>query len=161
MVMQCNLLLHRLQELNMKKIMIIGRTSCGKTTFSQALNHIPLKYKKTQTIEVINNTIDTPGEYIENRRLYRALIVTSAEAEAVVMMQDCTVSECIFPTSFSAIFNGKPVIGIVSKIDSAKDEEQILWAERMLKLAGAKHIFMISSVKGIGIEAVKEYLSNL
>lgn len=145
----------------MKKIMLIGRTACGKTTFCQALHRTSLCYKKTQAIEFINNTIDTPGEYVENRRLYGALIVTSADANIILLMQDCTGLECIFAPSFSSMFNGKPVIGVVSKIDNANDEEQILQAEEKLKLAGAEKIFRISSVEGIGIEKFEEYLNNL
>lgn len=141
--------------------MLIGKTNCGKTTFCQVLHNFPVCYKKTQVIELVCNTIDTPGEYIENINLYRALIVTSVEADLIIFMQDCTAQESIFAPYISAMFNGKPVIGIVSKIDCADSEEDIIVAEERLKLAGAEKIFKISSVKCTGIEKVKEYICNL
>ena len=59
----------------MKKIILIGNVACGKTTICQYLNHMEIKYKKTQALEVYNTTIDTPGEYLENRRYQRSLMV--------------------------------------------------------------------------------------
>ena len=144
----------------MKKIMIIGSTSCGKTTFCQALNKLPMDYKKTQTVEVYYNTIDTPGEYLDNRNLYRALLVTSVEAEVIILMQDCTDERCMFAPSFSTMFNNKPVYGIVSKIDLSKDKNQIELAKEKLLLAGAEKVFEISSAKGKGIETVRNYLTG-
>ena len=44
----------------MKKIILIGNVACGKTTICQYLNHMEIKYKKTQALEVYNTTIDTP-----------------------------------------------------------------------------------------------------
>lgn len=140
--------------------MLVGRTNSGKTTFCQALHNTSLCYKKTQAIEFINNTIDTPGEYVENRSLYRALLVTSVEADIIILMQDCTELQCIFSPLFSTMFSGKQVIGVVSKIDFAHDENQIVNAERKLKLAGAEKIFRISSITGLGIEEIKEHLSS-
>ena len=34
----------------MKKIMLIGRTGCGKTTLTQKLNDEEVRYKKTQAV---------------------------------------------------------------------------------------------------------------
>ncbi|XOS93529.1 EutP/PduV family microcompartment system protein [Brevibacillus laterosporus] len=66
-----------------KIMMLVGRTGCGKTTLTQALMNTELSYRKTQMIETVENIIDTPGEYIENRNYYRALIVTSAECDLI------------------------------------------------------------------------------
>ena len=50
------------------KIILIGRSMAGKTTLCQYLTNEELRYKKTQTIQVINKTmVDTPGEYFEHR----------------------------------------------------------------------------------------------
>ena len=35
----------------MKKIILIGNVACGKTTICQYLNHMEIKYKKTQALE--------------------------------------------------------------------------------------------------------------
>ena len=54
----------------MKRILLVGTIGCGKTTLCQALNGMALEYKKTQAIEVVNTTIDTPGEYLEKKRAF-------------------------------------------------------------------------------------------
>ena len=59
----------------MKKILLVGSVSCGKTTLCQRLNGLVQDYKKTQAIEVVGKTIDTPGEYLERRSLFSALMV--------------------------------------------------------------------------------------
>lgn len=139
----------------MKKIILIGRTGSGKTTFTQAINEEETKYKKTQAIEANNNIIDTPGEYIENRRFYNALITTSFDCDVIALFQDSTDEACVFPPGFAAMFN-KSVIGIITKIDS--EEKNLSYAEECLLDAGAEKIFQISSLEGKGIKEIKGFL---
>lgn len=141
----------------MKKIMLVGRTGAGKTTFCQALYGQELSYQKTQAVEVVNGAIDTPGEYLENRRLYRALIVTAADADLIVLLQDCTDEQCWFAPEFAGMF-GKPAIGLVTKTDLAADERALREAEEKLLLAGCQRIFHISSKEQTGIDEVKAYI---
>ena len=142
----------------MKKIMLVGKTGAGKTTFCQAINDWALEYKKTQAIEFVNNAIDTPGEDVENRSLYKALIVSSADADLIVLLQDCTTDQCYFAPSFTSMFGGKPTVGLVTKIDMAENKKQIEDAGEKLEMAGCDEIFRISSVDRTGIEEVKKYL---
>ena len=51
----------------MKKILLVGQVSCGKTTLCQRLNGLDIVYQKTQALDVVHRTIDTPGEYLERR----------------------------------------------------------------------------------------------
>lgn len=141
----------------MKKIMLVGRTGAGKTTFCQALYGQELSYQKTQAVEVVNGAIDTPGEYLENRRLYRALIVTAADADLIVLLQDCTDEQCWFAPEFAGMF-GKPAIGLVTKTDLAADERALREAEEKLLLAGCQRIFHISSKEQTGIDEVRAYI---
>ena len=56
------------KEEKKKRIILIGRSTAGKTTLCQRINNEELHYYKTQTVQVINkNMIDTPGEYLERR----------------------------------------------------------------------------------------------
>ena len=64
----------------MKKILLAGAVACGKTTLCQRLNGLAQSYKKTQSLEVVGTTIDTPGEYLEHRSFLRGLVVTASEA---------------------------------------------------------------------------------
>jgi len=136
--------------------MLIGRTGCGKTTLVQALKGESLSYKKTQAIEFNSHIIDTPGEYIENRSLYRALIVSASDSEKIALVQSCKDEGCIFPPNFSSTFT-REVIGIVSKTDLCEDG-CVERAEQFLKSAGAKKIYRISSYENKGIEDIRQLI---
>ena len=142
-----------------KIIMLVGRTGCGKTTLTQALMNTKLSYHKTQMIETVENIIDTPGEYIENRNYYRALIVTSAECDLIGFVQACTDQARLFPVQFASAF-AKPVIGIVTKVDRCNQQEELERAEQFLREAGAQQIFHVSSYEKKGLEKIKELLAG-
>ena len=88
----------------MNRVIMIGRVSCGKTTLCQRLVGDPLEYKKTQTVEIIGQAIDTPGEYAENRRLMRGLTVTAVDADLIVFLQSCVDGECSFSPGQASMF---------------------------------------------------------
>lgn len=144
----------------MKKIMLIGRSGAGKTSFCQAINDWAVEYKKTQAIEIVNNAIDTPGEYVENRALYKALIVSSVDADTIVLIQDCTNDQTVFAPGISSMF-GRTTVGVVTKTDIASDKKQIEDAREMLEIAGCEKIFEVSNTARTGIEDVKKYLEML
>lgn len=143
----------------MKKMILMGKTGCGKTTLCQKIHGQSLEYKKTQALEVYTNAIDTPGEYLENRLYYRALIVTSADADVIALVNDPTQDESFIPPGFASIFS-KPVIGIITKIDLVQNEKRVDMAEEMLKGAGVSQIFKISTMDNFGIDALVNYLNQ-
>lgn len=143
----------------MKKIILIGKTGSGKTTLCQQLHGQVMEYRKTQAIDIYDHAIDTPGEYIENRFYYRALIVTAADADVIGLVQDCTETDSFFPPSFGSVFS-KPVIGIVTKKDCAKSSEDIQLAEEHLRAAGANPIFITSSSTHEGIAEILKLITD-
>lgn len=144
----------------MKKVMMMGRVSCGKTTLCQQLAGMELIYQKTQTVQLVGNAIDTPGEYVEHRALMRGLTVTAVDADAVLFLQDCTDPECRFSPGQAAMYN-RPVIGVVTKIDLADRPQAVEDAKTLLELAGADPVFPVSAYTGEGIEALTDYLAAL
>lgn len=142
------------------RIMLVGPVSSGKSTLCQALNNTSISYKKTQSIEVINNTLDTPGEYLENRGFYRVLVVSAAEVSKVLLLQNCTDKRMLYPPAFASMFAGKDVIGIISKIDLSNDISDIEFAKQRLKIAGVSKCFMISTTRGDGLDTLRDYLYN-
>lgn len=139
----------------MKKIILIGAVGSGKTTFMQALKNLSMKYKKTQSMEYHGNVIDTPGEYLENRRFYNALIVASYDCDMILLIQDGGSKRCVFPPKFASMF-GKPVFGVITKID--KEIKDIDYAKKCLNLAGADIVFEISALMGLGLEELAKYI---
>ncbi len=142
----------------MKKIILVGHVACGKTTLCQCLNGMEMKYKKTQALEVIHQTIDTPGEYVERRSLFHALVVTSVEADQVLFVQDASQDRFMFAPGQAAAFP-IPVAGVVSKADMATPQ-QVKNAVELLELAGASPIFVVSAFTGQGIEELRDFLED-
>lgn len=142
-----------------KRIILIGRSAAGKTTLCQRINHEELTYRKTQTIEVVNQTmIDTPGEYLQRMYFRGALLVTAADADIIVMVQAATDTMNWFPPAYNTQF-AKPAVGVITKADLATEKE-IETAKEYLNAAGAERIFVTSSISGQGIDEFLEYLER-
>ncbi len=135
----------------MYKMILLGKSGAGKTTLIQALKSDKINYRKTQTVEYYSNFIDTPGEFVQNRIRYNALISLSYDASIVALVQDSTDPDCFFTTGFGNMFN-KRVIGIVTKCN-ARDADVAHSVEHLLDV-GAKEIFVCDSVDGDGIEGI-------
>lgn len=141
----------------MRKIILMGRSECGKTTLRQALNGEKLHYHKTQYINHFQVVIDTPGEYAENQTLGRALALYSYEADVVGLLISATDSYSLYPPCVTAS-STRPVIGIVTQIDQldANREQAAAW----LRLAGCQEIFFVSSYTGEGVDDILDYLAR-
>lgn len=139
----------------MKKLILIGRTGCGKTTLSQALSGKAVKYDKTQYIKVDGDLIDTPGEYAETKLFGGALAVYSYDSDVVGLVQDPFEPYSLFPPAIAPTAN-RPVIGIVTKYEV--DGASLSLAELWLKNAGCEDIFYVDSKTGYGIEKLVKYL---
>lgn len=70
----------------MKKIILIGRSECGKTTLTQALKGEKIHYHKTQYVNRFDVIIDTPGEYIQTKNLGNAIAMYTFEADVVGLL---------------------------------------------------------------------------
>lgn len=149
----------RNEEHPLKKIMMLGTVGCGKTTLSQRLLNEEIRYKKTQQVLYDSFIIDTPGEFVQHRNLYSALMTTSVDAKLILLLASATNSQNFFSPSFAQSFN-KPTIGVITKIDLA-NEKGIAHAKKELKLAGATKIFKISSTENIGIEELTCYIEQM
>ena len=141
----------------MKKIIIVGAVGSGKTTLLQRLHGLKAEYKKTQALEIINESIDTPGEFLEHRRMLRNLINTSVDVERVLFVADPTQDRFMYSPGLASAFN-IPVAGVVTKTDLA-DEKQIADTKELLEMTGADPVFAVSAVSGEGLDELKAYLS--
>lgn len=139
------------------KVILIGRSTAGKTTLCQCINSEELRYHKTQTVQIINqNMIDTPGEYLERSGYRGALAVTAVDADIILLVQDATETGTMFPPMFHSMFT-KPCVGVVTKADLASGE-QIERAKQFLKNAGAGSIYVTSAVTGEGVDELVKQL---
>lgn len=139
----------------MKKIILWGRTGCGKTTLTQMLRGKKIRYHKTQYINHFDVVIDTPGEYTENKLLSSALALYSFEADVIGLLLNATEQYSLYRPNIAACAT-REVIGIVTQID--REDARPDLAENWLELAGCKKIFHVSSVTGEGIGELLDYL---
>ena len=140
----------------MKKTMLIGRTGCGKTTLTQKLMNEEVKYKKTQSVTYKSKIIDTPGEYVENKMFYKSLLVLSADAKVIVLVQSAIDGVTLFPPRFSTMFPRKEVIGVITKTDL--ENANIERSRKFLIEAGVTEVFTIGLEDSEGLEEIKKRL---
>ena len=139
----------------MKKLMLMGRSGAGKTTFTQALRGDSIAYKKTQYVGYGDWLIDTPGEYIETSRLGNALALYAYEADVIGLLQAADEPYSLFPPNITCMVN-REVIGIVTLRDGVSPDRAIRW----LKISGCKKIFVVDSVSGDGIQELLDFLKK-
>lgn len=139
----------------MKKIILMGRSECGKTTLTQALKGEHIKYQKTQYVNYFDVIIDTPGEYIQTKSLGYALALYAYEADVVGLLLSATEPYSVYPPNVTCMVN-REVIGIVTKIHEVNANKER--AEKWLRLTGCKKIFFVDSTRQEGIPEILEYL---
>lgn len=139
------------------RVLLIGRSGCGKTSLIMRLQGREPQARKTQAAEYYKDFIDVPGEYLEVRSYYRALIMLATEARAIALLQAADDPQSLFPGGLARIFD-KPVAGVVTKTDRAADDSGK--AEDILREAGAKTIFMTSAATGDGVPELLAYLEQ-
>ncbi|AYD39967.1 ethanolamine utilization protein EutP [Clostridium fermenticellae] len=139
----------------MRKIILFGRSECGKTTLMQALRGKDISYHKTQYINNFDVIIDTPREYAENKDLAAALALYTYEADVVGLLASSIEPYSLYPPNITPSVN-REVIGIVTQIDQPNGDPKR--AERWLRLAGCKKIFFVSSYTKEGVWQILDYL---
>lgn len=141
----------------MKKIILVGRSECGKTTLTQAMKGERVHYHKTQYVNYFSAVIDTPGEYAQVARMGHALAVYSYEADVVGMLLSATESYSLYPPCCTCMTN-REVVGIVTKVDDPGGNPAR--AAKWLRLAGCRKIFYVNSVGGTGVSDLLAFLAE-
>lgn len=142
----------------MKRMMLVGPSQCGKTSLTQCLRGESLEYQKTQAIVWTAEAIDTPGEYLENRCLYSALLASACEANVIALVLNSDAEWSPFSPGFTAPMN-RPTIGILTKSDLA-NPQQIAQVSRWLELAGAQRVFVTSALNQTGLDRLFVFLNQ-
>lgn len=141
----------------MKRILMVGSVASGKTTLCQRINGLARVYRKTQSLEVINTVVDTPGEYLERRSMMRNLMTVAVDVDCVLFLMDPTQERFMFSPGHAFSFP-VPVAGVVTKTDLASEKEAAA-AEELLRLAGADPVFRVSAETGEGIGQLMDFLN--
>ena len=143
-----------------KRIMLIGNSRTGKTSLANCINSDDLEVMKSQAICYGENTIDTPGEYLESPMMHKYIISASQDADAVLFIQSFDQPIFSFPPNFAQVFNTKR-IGVITKNDlKEKRHDLTLLLNNFREIGLEEPFFITSSMTGEGIEELKRYLLN-
>lgn len=140
----------------MRKLFLMGRSEAGKTTLSQILKGEKIAYKKTQYTYAGDSVIDTPGEYAESKEVGVGLACFSFEADVVAIVAAADEPFSLFTPNCNAFLN-RPLIGIVTKIDSPY--ANVPMVTQWLENCCCEKIFYINNMTGDGLEELRAYLS--
>lgn len=141
-----------------KKILIIGNTRTGKSSLANRINSEEFEVMKSQAICYGENTIDTPGEYLENPMMHKYIISAAQDADAVLFVQSFDQPCFSFPPNFAQVFNTKR-IGVITKNDLQEKRNDLgLLIQNFREIGLEEPFFITSVVSNEGIEELKRYL---
>jgi ethanolamine utilization protein EutP len=142
----------------MKRMMLIGECGSGKENIIRALAREKYVPRKAMSVEYCGPFVDIPGEFLENRRFYSALISLAGECAVLAFVQNATRRNSLFPPRFAAMFN-RTVVGVITHADAAAAD--LRRAERFLRNAGVRDCIPFAHDSGEGLEEVRSLLAPL
>lgn len=138
---------------------LIGGIGVGKSSLLNALLKREDHIMKTPTLVFHSqNTIDTPGEYFENPRLYSALISTMSTVDTVLYVHQGNDFQQKLPPGLFRIYKTK-VVGVISKID-LNDARVDKVKEIMIRSGISESLFPVSIHYQETIDPLREFLLN-
>lgn len=137
--------------------MFVGETGSGKSSLISALSGNTCPAAKAMAVVYCGPFINTPGEFLENRRFYPALITAAMDCDILCLVQDASRKTSLFPPLFCSAFNCR-TIGIVSKVDLENADPSR--AERFLASAGVKETVRASCITKEGLARLELFLTD-
>lgn len=161
-------------------VALIGVPNAGKSTLLNALvgAKVSIISRKVQTTRVLVRGIaiqddsqmifvDTPGIFRPKRRLDRAMVTTAwggaGDADVVCLLVDARkgIDEEVDAVLERLADVRKPKVLILNKIDLMKRERLLGLAAAVNEKGNFARTFMISAIKGDGVDDLKSWLAAL
>jgi ethanolamine utilization protein EutP len=142
------------------RYVLIGPVGAGKTTLLDRLQHrgTQRRARKTPTLEYRGNAIDTPGEYLQNPRLYAPLIHSLPGVDVVLFVQAAHDRRHTLPPGLLGI-HPRRVVGVVTQTDRPQADPAA--AEAVLRTLGVRPpYYRTSAITGRGVPALARLLEG-
>jgi len=152
-------------------VAIIGLPNVGKSTLLNRLTgtHLAAVAPRPQTtrhriLGILNGPgfqavfLDTPGlldpKYALQQQMRREIDLALKDADLVMLVLDAnrTGDET---DSVTRLLAGRRVLAVLNKVDLVRDKKDLLPAVERLVKAGFADVFMVSALKGGGIDGLK------
>lgn len=138
---------------------LVGGVNAGKSTLFNNLLMRDGVANKTQALVYHDvKTVDTPGEYFDNPRLYCALISSMSTINTIIYVHPADNFERKMPPGLFNIYESR-VIGVISKVDLPHSDTRKV-RNILYDYGISANIFEISIFQPETINRLKEYLIN-
>ncbi|WP_349367346.1 GTPase Era [Salinarimonas sp.] len=161
-------------------VALIGAPNAGKSTLLNQLvgTKVSIVSRKVQTTRALVRGIaiqgraqivfvDTPGIFKPKRRLDRAMVTSAwggaADADAVCLLVDARkgIDDEVEAIVAKLAEVRRPKILVLNKIDVIERTKLLALAAALNEKASFDHTFMISALKGDGVERLMETLAGM
>ncbi len=141
----------------MKKIMLIGERRSGKSSLIRSLSDADYAPRRVLALDFFQNFVNTPSEFLENRRFYPALITAAADCGVLLFLQHAARATSQLPPAFASMFNRR-VIGLVTGINAPGADTSR--ARKFLRNAGVREILLVDPDSGAGMDELRAALAG-
>lgn len=140
-----------------RRVMVVGSSGAGKTSLLVSLNLTKDKVKKTEMVHYSDQSIDIPGEYLDNRLF--GLIEESARKAALLLFVLDPTRSMSFPPRLNLALKVRS-LGVITKKDRSSDMQRTQ-AQKKLFAVGIKEVMECSSLTGEGIQELSDRIQQI
>jgi GTP-binding protein Era len=152
-------------------VVIVGLPNVGKSTLLNRLTgtHLAAVAPRPQTtrhriLGILNGPgyqavlLDTPGllepKYALQEQMRRQIGLALRDADLVLLVLDASRAD-VDAETYTRVLSGRKVLVALNKVDTVRNRGELLPRVERLAQAGFSDVFMVSALRGGGVDAVK------
>jgi ethanolamine utilization protein EutP len=150
-----------MKSTQLDSVVFVGEVDAGKSALINQLLDQETNTGKTQApIFYPGKVIDTPGEFMESRAMYGALLTTISNVKTIVFLHPANAQYFSSPSGLLTVYSNKNIVGVISKVDAA--DADIDKSIALLRQNGIPEPYFMTSVSDpASIKRLSHYLLSL